>query len=206
MQRYINSIRSSTTWWVVLLQGILAIVIGILILLGPFKFAIFMVRLLGAYLFVSGLLQFFNMFRRKEYPGPEILLASTGLLAGLLIMLFQLWSVVLLPPIALLIGAVLGIAYGIMQIIQGFTGEGIDNVGVGLLSTVIGLILLTLIVPVGALFSVSLAVLLLATPLIVAICGIVIGVFLIVRALRMHREPAISERPPVMEAVQEWSE
>ncbi|GER91042.1 hypothetical protein KDW_52040 [Dictyobacter vulcani] len=202
MQRYVHAMRSSTIWWVVLLQGILAILIGIVVLLNPFRVAILMVRLLGAYLFISGLLQFFNMVRRKEYPGPDMFVAAIGVIAGLLIMLFQLWSVVLLPPIAFFIGAILAIVYGLIQIVEGLSGEGMDNVGVGLLSALIGFILLSLIVPVGALFSVSFAVILLIMPFIISISGIIIGVLLIARGLYMRREHT-SEPPPMMSAAQE---
>ncbi|GHO83780.1 HdeD family acid-resistance protein [Dictyobacter formicarum] len=202
MQRLVHRVRSTTTWWVVLVQGIVAIILGLLVLLAPFKLSTLLVRLLGAYLFISGILLFFNMFRSKSYPKFKIIVAGVGIIAGLLLMIFRIWSLSVLPPAIFLVGSILGIIYGISEIVHGSRNKEWDDIGIGVLSTIVGLTLLFLIVPLGGFLAVSLTTLVIVVPFIICISGIVIGILLIQRALHMRHAQA-STPPPMMSATQE---
>ncbi|GCE22611.1 DUF308 domain-containing protein [Dictyobacter kobayashii] len=202
MQHLVHRVRSTTTWWVVLLQGIIAIGLGLLVLLAPFKLSALMVRLLGAYLFISGLLLFFNMYRNKTYPKFKVVVAAVGVIAGILLMIFRVWSLAVLPPAIFLAGAILGIVYGIIEILQGIRNKEWDDTGVGVLSLIVGITLLFLIVPLGGFLSVSLTTVALSAPFIICVSGIVIGALLIQRALRMRQEQ-VPNPPPMMSATQE---
>lgn len=202
MQRLVHRVRSTTTWWIVMVQGIVAIILGLLVLLAPFKLATLLVRLLGAYLFISGILLFFNMFRSKSYPKFKIIVASAGIIAGLLLMIFRIWSLSVLPPAIFLVGSILGIIYGISEIVHGSQTKEWDDIGIGVLSTIVGITLLFLIVPIGGFLAVSLTTMVIAVPFIICISGVVIGILLIRRSLHM-RHAQVSTPPPMMSATQE---
>lgn len=203
MQHLVHRVRTTTTWWIVMIQGIVAIILGLIVLLAPFKLATLLVRLLGAYLFISGILLFFNMMRAKSYPKFKIVAAVIGIIAGLLLMIFRIWSLSVMPPLIFLLGSLLGIIYGVSEIIHGCREREWDDIGVGALSTIVGIALLFLIVPVGGFLAVSLTTIVIAVPIIICISAIVIGILLIQRALRMKRAHARPSPPPMMSATQE---
>ncbi|GLV55143.1 hypothetical protein KDH_19900 [Dictyobacter sp. S3.2.2.5] len=203
MQHLVHSVRATTTWWIVMIQGIIAIILGLLVLLAPFKLATLLVRLLGAYLFISGILLFFNMIRTRSYPKFKIVAAIIGIVAGLLLMIFRIWSLSVLPPTIFLMGSILGIIYGVSEIIHGSSNRQWDDIGIGVLSTIIGIALLFLMVPVGGFLAVSLTTVAIAVPFIVCVSAIVIGVLLIRRSLRLRHAHARPSPPPMMSATQE---
>ncbi|GCE08503.1 DUF308 domain-containing protein [Dictyobacter aurantiacus] len=203
MQHLVHRVRTTTTWWVVMIQGIIAIILGLLVLLAPFKLSTLLVRLLGAYLFISGILLFFNMIRARSYPKFKIIVACLGIIAGLLLMIFRIWSLSVLPPAVFLLGSILGIIYGVSEIVHGSRAKEWDDIGVGVLSTIVGIILLFLIVPIAGFLSVSLTTIVLSVPFIICISSIVIGILLIRRSLRLRHEHARQSPPPMISATQE---
>lgn len=78
----------SKNWWLALLTGVLATVIGILFLINPFKGAAALTALLGIFFLVSGMFRLFYCIQLKGVPGTGfgIFNAIVTLILGILVL------------------------------------------------------------------------------------------------------------------------
>lgn len=167
----------SDIWWLVLLQGIASLIIGILLITDPGATLVTLVFFLGIYWFVSGIFDLVHVFLDKANWGWHLAGGVLGILAGLLIIRHPLWSSVIVPDTVVLLVGLIGIVMGIMGIIQAFRGKGWGTGIVGLISIVFGALLLAAS-PLAATFIVVVA---------TASFAIVAGIFAIVMAFRLRR-------------------
>lgn len=188
MQRVINTIRQPTAWWILLLEGVVALIVGLFILISPTKTAILLLQLVGVYWVISGGLELISLLRNKTHTRIKGAAATIGIVMGLIILLFPLWGFVLFPPLFLFVAAIGGIIYGIMRITLGVREEGWGAIGIGILSIIAGIIAFFLILPLGGRLSVSIAMLIVVLPIILSISAIVIGVLMMLHALHIHQQ------------------
>lgn len=93
--------------WLLILQGIFAILFGIIVVLFPIKSLIFITWLVGAFLFVESIiLILFGIFDKKIKLSSVLLEGAVGIVAGLailnwpsitfriLVLFFALWSII----------------------------------------------------------------------------------------------------------------
>ena len=132
----------SVPWWLVLLQGIAGVVIGLLLLITPLKTTAFLVQFLGIYWFVSGIFGIVSLFIDSTHWGWKLFSGLLGILAGILILQHPLWSTVLVPATLVIILGIEGLIIGIVNLIHAFRGGGWGIGILGALSIVFGLILL----------------------------------------------------------------
>lgn len=129
-------------WWVVLLQGIASVIIGVLLLTETGATLLTLVAFLGIYWLVGGI---FDLVRLCTGNGPRLwnlLGGVVGILAGLVIVRHPLWAALIIPATLVVILAFLGIAMGILDIVRAFSGDGWASGILGALSIVFGLVLL----------------------------------------------------------------
>ena len=100
--------------------------------------------------------------------------ASSGIIAGLLVIQHPLWSTALIPTTLVIILGVMGLIFGTVGIIAAFQGGGWGAGILGVLSIIIGIALLGSPV-MGAV----------ALPYVIGICALVGGIAAIVQAFRM---------------------
>ncbi len=79
-------------WWLVLIQGIAGVIIGLLLLINPLKTTVFLVQFLGIYWFVSGIFGIVSIFLDKSMWGWKLFAGLLGIFAGVLILQHPLWS------------------------------------------------------------------------------------------------------------------
>ncbi len=200
MKHISDTIHYKTAWWISLLEGIIAIIIGIVVLTHPQQILIFMVRVLGLYWLITSILSLAHMLMKKTFTTNGGIMAGLGMVAGLLMVLYKGQGLVAVPPALFIVIAAVGIAYGVFQIVRGTHGEGMGSIAVGVLSIIFGMILLVLLVPIAGFLSLSIAFLTTFLPIIISLCSLVIGVFLIIHSLRARRQQkqalhAISSTP-----------
>ena len=129
-------------WWLVLIQGIILLIIGGYLLAYPFQTLYVLVIFLGAYWFVSGMFGLFSAAMYPEDRGWKILLGILGIIAGLIILTYPLYSTVLiLPFLAILIG-LWGLIMGVIYVFRGFSGKDWAAVILGFIGIIIGFIIL----------------------------------------------------------------
>jgi len=129
-------------WWVVLLEGIAAIIIGILFLAYPARTLFFVVQVLGWYWLIVGIINIFSIFMDKSNWGWKLLSGIIGIIAGLIIIGYPLLSGILVPSaLAILIG-IMGLVIGCISLLQGFKGGGWGAAIIGVLTIILGLLII----------------------------------------------------------------
>ena len=163
-------------WWVFLLEGIAAILVGFLLLTEPASTVVAITILLGFYWLFVGALELVRMFVDRSVPWIwSLLIGILGIIAGVLVLNHPLFAAILLPATLVIYLGVLGIVMGIFGIIGGFAGGGIGSFIFGVLNLLIGILLLSS--PVMAT---------LAVPFVFGILLLIEGVALIIWAFRVR--------------------
>ncbi|HET7339458.1 MAG TPA: DUF308 domain-containing protein [Candidatus Dormibacteraeota bacterium] len=129
-------------WWVVLLQGICALIIGFLLLTETGATLLTFVILLGIYWFVLGIFDLVRMFSDPAGWGWKLLSGIIGILAGLVLIRHPLWSAAIGSSILVWVVGGLGLVMGVVSIIRAIAGGGWGMAIAGALSILLGLLLL----------------------------------------------------------------
>ena len=176
MATTVEQIQQSDIWWVFLLQGIAAIVLGLLMFTAPGATLLVLVTMLGIYGLVMGVLSLVRVFADRSVPWIwSLLIAIVGILAGLAVLKHPLVAALFVPASLVIVIGVLGVVIGALDIIGGFTGGGIGSFILGAISVLIGVLLLGSPVTAG-----------LALPIVFGILLLIEGVALIVWAVRVR--------------------
>lgn len=133
----------STPWWLVLIEAIAAILIGILFLVSPGATLIVTVRLLGFYFLITGILSIVGIFVDSSAWGWKLFSGILGILAGIVIIDHPLWATLAVPATFVWVLAVFAILIGIMSLIMAFQGAGWGNGVLGILGILLGIALLS---------------------------------------------------------------
>jgi uncharacterized membrane protein HdeD (DUF308 family) len=171
-------------WWLILVEGIVLALLGLLLLVAPGASLFFMVQLLGLYLFIAGIFRIIGIFLDSSYWGLKLVTGILCLIAGLAVLRHPLWSTVGVPAGLVIIVGFLTLFQGAAGLVVAFLGGGW---GMGILA-VLG-ILLGLILVINPLIGVA------ALPFILGIFMLIGGVGAVVQAFRIRRE-APTEQPP----------
>ena len=83
-------------WWVILLWGILSVIIGMMFLSTPGITTVLFITLLGAFWLVGGLFSIGSLFVDKSHMGLKLFLAIINIIAGVVILLYPLYSTLFL--------------------------------------------------------------------------------------------------------------
>jgi uncharacterized membrane protein HdeD (DUF308 family)/predicted flap endonuclease-1-like 5' DNA nuclease len=170
-----KSEQSMIPWWLVLIQGIAAILIGFFLLTSPATTTFVIIQFLGFYWLISGIFGIISIFFDRRMWGWKLIAGLLGILAGVLIIQNPLWSTVLVPTTLIIVLGIEGLIIGVINLIQAFRGGGWGIGVLGVLSILFGLVLL------GNPFLAALGL-----PIILGILGIVFGVIAIFGAFRIR--------------------
>jgi uncharacterized membrane protein HdeD (DUF308 family) len=161
-------------WWLVLLQGIAAIIIGVLLLTNTAATVAFLVLVLGFYWLISGIFSIISIFIDKSQWGWKLFMGILGILAGIIVIQHPLVSTVVVPTVAATVVGVMGIIMGIVGLIQAFQGGGWGVGVLGVLSIIFGI----LIIANPVVSAVALVI-------VLGVFGIVGGILAIIAAFQM---------------------
>jgi uncharacterized membrane protein HdeD (DUF308 family) len=165
----------SDVWWIFLLEGIAAIIFGILLLTQPAATLVALVIFLGFYWLFVGVLELVRVFVDRSVPWFwSLLIGILGIVAGIIVLRHPMFAAIVLPTAIVVWLGVLGLVIGVFAIIGGFTGGGIGSFIFGVINFIIGLILL------GSPMVAALAV-----PLVFGILLIVEGIALLFWAFKV---------------------
>jgi len=134
--------RLSEYWWIFLIQGIAAIILGILLLTNPAATAVSLVVFLGAYWLVSGVMDFVRLFTDSGQWGWHLVLGVIGVLSGILVLRHPLISTVATGAFLVTLLAVGSIVMGVVGIIRGIKEDGWGSIAIGVVNLLIGFWLL----------------------------------------------------------------
>ena len=179
MSSYAGSRGEALPWWVVLVEGIVLALFGLILLVAPGASLVFLVWLVGIYLLIAGILRIVGIFLDASSWGWKLAAAILCLIAGLAILSNPLWSTTLTSTWLVILVGFLAMLQGAAGLIVAFQGGGW---GMGALS-VLG-ILFGLFLVINPLIGVA------ALTLILAIFMLIGGVGAVIQAFRMRREAA----------------
>jgi uncharacterized membrane protein HdeD (DUF308 family) len=133
-------------WWLVLIGGILALIIGaILLFSGPLDAArtwVILVQVLGIWWLISGIFDIVYMFVDHTAWGWKLFIGIVSILAGTYILRYPLASAIALPKIMVLVLGIWGLIYGVVLLIMAFRGGGWGAGILGALGIIFGIILM----------------------------------------------------------------
>ncbi len=165
----------SSVWWLLLLQGIAALILGILMVTYPAATLVVIPVYIGVYLLISGILSFIRMFTAPAGWGWSLVNGIIGVLAGFFILKHPLYNAILVPTILVIILAIQVLIMGVIDLVRGFQGAGPGAFVLGVLNILIGLWLLFHPLPAAW-----------ALPVVLGVLGIVGGIVAIFFAFRVR--------------------
>ncbi len=129
-------------WWLIFIEGVALVILGILFLTNPGSTTLAVVTVLGIYWLISGILGIIGIFLNSHNWFWKLLMGILGIIAGVLILQHPVTAAVVVGSALVLWLGLLGIMIGIVQIIRGIMGEGWGPLLLGIISIILGGILL----------------------------------------------------------------
>ena len=134
--------RTEFPWWLLLLQGIAAVLIGILLITNTGVTLLTLVVFVGVYWLIGGVLDIVGIFVDHANWGWRLFTGILGIIAGLIIVRNPLWAGIALPTTLVYVLAIIGIVIGGAGLVRAFTGGGLAPGILGAISIVLGVLLL----------------------------------------------------------------
>ncbi len=166
--------ESGAPWWLILIEGIALIILGLLFMTNTAATTIIFIQVLGIYWLIKGILSIVAIFIDSSQWGWKLVIGIIGILAGIIILQHPLWSPLVVGSTLIIILGIQGLIIGVVEIIQAFQGAGWGSAILGILSIIIGIWLLA---NIGAAT--------LALPWAVGLLAIIGGIVAIVAAFRV---------------------
>jgi uncharacterized membrane protein HdeD (DUF308 family) len=129
-------------WWLVLIEGIAAVIIGVLLFLAPEATLELVLQLFGLFWLVGGVLRLATAFTDPVDRGVKILVGAIGVLAGIAVVRHPAWLAVAVTTMFVGLLGCAGITIGMILLAQAFRGGGWGAAIVGVLSFLFGLLVL----------------------------------------------------------------
>ncbi|MCP4168986.1 MAG: hypothetical protein GY759_24255 [Chloroflexi bacterium] len=175
-----NTVQQQTQelpWWLVLIDGIAAIIIGILLFTNTAATVGTLVLFLGIYWLIKGIIILIGIFQDRAAWGWKLFIGILSILAGLIVtvgMGFFAAALMVTTTFAIVIG-IWGVVIGIMEIISAFRGEGWGVGILGVISIVFGIYIMANPMVSGF-----------ALVYVAAIFAVVGGIIAVVQAFRLR--------------------
>jgi uncharacterized membrane protein HdeD (DUF308 family) len=133
-------------WWLTLITGVLAVVIGAVLLWGSMftkvQTWLFLVQLLGIYWLVIGILDLVHMFTDHSGWGWKLFMGIISILAGSYILMYPIASAMALPRIFVFVLGFWAFVQGCIMVALGFKGGGLGAWALGILGIILGFVLM----------------------------------------------------------------
>ena len=165
-------------WWVVLVEGIFALIFGLLLITAPGSTSLFLVTVLGFYWLIRGIFSIIEIFipNTGTHWGWLLFMGILGIIAGMVVLRNLGYATVLVGTFIIVFLAVDALIMGIMGLIRAFTGGGWGPGILGILTIIIAILLFTNVF--GAV---------LALPVVIGAILIVGGIVAIFFSFRIRR-------------------
>jgi uncharacterized membrane protein HdeD (DUF308 family) len=171
----VASSQAQGIWWLFLLQGIMAVILGLMFLTAPGATLVALATFLGFYWLITGILALVRVFVDRSVPWIwSLLVGIVGILAGLFVLHHPLLAAITVPTALVIILGVQGLIMGVLDVIAGLKGGGFGSIALGVINILVGLLLL------GSPLAAALAV-----PLVFGVLLVIQGVALVIWAFRV---------------------
>ena len=164
-------------WWIILVEGIFALIFGILLITAPGATSVFLVTVLGFYFLIRGIFSIIEIFipNTGTHWGWLLCMGILGIIAGMVVLRHPIYATVFVGTLLILIVAIDALLMGILGLIRAFTGAGWGPGILGVLSIIIAIFLFA-----------NLAGATLLLPVILGICMVIGGIAAIFFSFRVR--------------------
>ncbi len=132
-------------WWLTLIMGIAAIVVGGTLIFGSLtaqaRMYLLLVQVVGIWWLIDGITTLIYMFIDHRAWGWKLFSGIVGLIAGGWILIYPVYAAIALPRIFLLVIGMWGLVYGIQIVVANLRTRDWGAVVLGVVTLVLGLIL-----------------------------------------------------------------
>ena len=165
-------------WWIVLVEGIFALIFGLFLISAPGATSVFLVTVLGFYWLIRGIFSIIEIFipNTGTHWGWLLFMGILGIIAGMVVLRNLVYATAVVGTFIIVFLAVDGLIMGIMGLIRAFTGGGWGSGILGILTIIIAIFLFTNLL--GAV---------LALPIVIGAILIVGGIVAIFFSFRIRR-------------------
>jgi uncharacterized membrane protein HdeD (DUF308 family) len=133
-------------WWLTLISGILAVVVGATLLWGGLATKVqtyaLIVTIIGIWWMVQGIFDIISIFVDRSMWGWKLFIGIVSIMAGYYVLAYPIISAVALPRIFVLVLGIWGLMYGIILLIMAFQGGGWGAGILGVLGIIFGIALM----------------------------------------------------------------
>jgi uncharacterized membrane protein HdeD (DUF308 family) len=129
-------------WWIILVLGIAVLILGIAFLSWPYLTLMLVVTFVGAYWFISGIFSLISLIMDRSNLGWKLLIGILGIVAGIVILTYPLYSTFLLPAMLVIFIGVWGLLIGAVHLAQAFGTKDWGSGILGILAILFGILLL----------------------------------------------------------------
>ncbi len=166
-------------WWLTLIAGIMAVIVGAVLLWAPAKTKVdtwmVLVAILGLYWLIEGILDLVSLFVDHSGWGWKLFTGIISIMAGGYILMYPIAAGVALPRIFVLVLGIWGLMQGAVLLLMAFRGAGWAAGLLGALGVILGItLIMNYSVPGMGLAMVWTA----------AVTGLIVGFALIIQAFR----------------------
>jgi uncharacterized membrane protein HdeD (DUF308 family) len=169
-------------WWLTLIMGILAFVVGAILLWAPAKDKVetyqLLIAVLGFYWLISGFAGIISMFVDHTAWGWKLFMGIVSIIAGGYVLMYPVAAGVALPRIFVLILGLWALMQGIILLVMAFKGGGWGAGILGIIEIVFGLILMAEYGSLGSGLVMIWA---------AAVWGLIGGILMIIQAFRQRK-------------------
>jgi uncharacterized membrane protein HdeD (DUF308 family) len=128
-------------WWLVLIQGIVAVVVGLFLIFQTVPTTILLVTFFGWWWLISGIFEIGSLFVDRTAWGWRLFTGVLSVLAGIYIIGAPLVGTVVVVGVATLLIGINGMIIGVVDIIKAAQGAGWGKGVLGVLSLIIGAVI-----------------------------------------------------------------
>ncbi|HWZ18278.1 MAG TPA: DUF308 domain-containing protein [Ktedonobacteraceae bacterium] len=138
-------VEQGVPWWVVLVEGIFALIFGLLLITAPGTTSLFLVTVLGFYWLIRGIFSIIEIFipNTGTHWGWLLFMGILGIIAGMVVLRNLAYATAVVGTFVIVFLAVDGLIMGIMGLIRAFTGGGWGPGILGILTIIIAIFLFT---------------------------------------------------------------
>ena len=141
MSSYAGGRAEALPWGLVLVEGIVVALFGLVLLVAPGASLVFLVWLLGIYLLIAGIFRFVGIFLDSSSWGWKLAAAILCLIAGLAILSNPLWSTTVASTWLVILVGFLAMLQGVAGLIVALQGGGWGMGALSVLGILFGLFL-----------------------------------------------------------------
>jgi uncharacterized membrane protein HdeD (DUF308 family) len=132
-----------TPWWVVFLEGIIAIIAGLFLLYQPVTTTILLIQILGIFWLAEGIVSVIGALVFSYNRWWKLLSGILSIIAGVVILTYPIYSSFIVLALFVIFIGVWAIVTGAVKLVWGLKGGGWGVGILGILTIILGLLLLT---------------------------------------------------------------